>query len=409
MAKTVSIVNVLEMVRMQIVKFFVGLLINGSAICAPGYALQADAEQAAKKTLSDLEVELKQGSHDAKIATLIAISDGDDEIEKRLRLIGSEMSNLDQSVRFVCDLSIRRMEDRVDPGLRKLLDSDAKQDQIVSSGILRAMDKPDKFAADVFPLLSDEDNQLRHAALYALQNMSPEVIVKELDLVTKQLDSTSFNIQCMACAVLRKAGPSAKPAAARLVRLLQDGNVSSRSRASQALAAIGSAEGFDIPALVAKQLDANAHPEKTRALEAMADLGPIAGEHLEKIEILMLSPKHNCTCEAALAYYQVSGESQRPLQILLGEAAKPSHRLVAIECLGGMKEGAAQAVPALIEFLGDKDLVTAETATLALKNIGPDAEAALPQLKKMLKHKDFLMSVAAQEAIDSITATKEDQ
>jgi len=399
---------------MQIVNFLVGLLVLGSVLGSlmtgllthPLYAQQAQVEQTPEPTLDELQQTLFSGTPAAQVAAITSVVQGDDEFEKRIRIIIAAMAKSDRSIQSICKIWIRKVGDRLNPTVRELFDSTNLSDRIQACGIVFAMSNGDDFADDVLSMLKEEEPHLRHAALYALQNMSPEVIAKELDLITKQLDSTNFNTQCVACAVLRHAGPIAKPSVDRLVQLYDNGNVSSRSRATQALAAIGPVEQHDIPALVAKQLGSFAHVAKTRALEAMVDLGPAAEAHLDKIEDLMTDPTHHCICEAALAYYQVSGEAQRPVQILTDEASKEAYRLVAIECLGGMKADAAQAVPTLIEFLDNEDLVIAETAVLALKNIGPAAEAALPQLRKMADHEDFLMSFAVKEAIESITDTK---
>ena len=112
----------------------------------------------------------------------------------------------------------------------------------------------------------------------------------------------------------------------------------------------------------------------------------------------------NCRCDAALAYYRVSGKPAKSVNVLLQEVAAGTQRVPAIECLGGMREGAAAAVPTLIGYLDDKDTVIAETAALALKNIGPAAQEALPKLQSMAEDKDFFMSTAVKEAIDAITS-----
>lgn len=403
----------------QMFSYLVGILIAGLIVFglhfgmqvgSPAYARQVEAERAAGKGLDELEKDLNSRDLNKQIAAVTAIGQGDDELDRRVKLLAQATASNDRSIRSICTLSVQRMGDRVKPTVRKLLDSKTPEDVRSACGIIFAMGaNGDEFAPDMFKMLEEGDEFDRHAAIYALQNMSPETTVKQVGLIARELDDTDFNTQCIACAVLRRMGAGAEPATPRLVKLLQEGNVSSRSRAAQALAAIGPVEGFDIPALIATQLDAFSYMEKARALDAIGELGPAASGYLEKVHMLMTTVKYNCICEAALAHYLISGEAQPSLRILMDEASRPRNRQIAIECLGGMKEDAFDAVPVLIEHLGSNDDAIAETAALALKNIGPTAEAALPRLKKMLGHDDFLMSVAVQEAIDSISGKTEEK
>jgi HEAT repeat protein len=376
----------------------------GMQVASPAYARQISAQRAAGKSLDEQKKMLTEGILTERIAALTAIGMGDDRLEERVKLIAKATASSDESIQSICKLSIRRMGDRVKPTVRKMLDS--KDPELVhgACGVIRSLGTSgDEYAQDIFALLKDGDRIDRHAAIYALQEMSPEVLEQGVDLVAGMLDEKEFNTQCVACFVLRRMGRGAEPATARLVQLLDEGNVSTRSRAAQALAAIGPVEGFDIPALVAETINAENYMERSRGLDALGELGPNASKYLPEIEKVMQNKRLHCACEAALCYYRVSGEASAPMKILMNEVSQKRNRVVAIECIGGMKDDAIEAVPTLVEFLDDGDYTIIETSILALKNIGPAAQDALPKLKKMLKHEDFLISVAAQEAIDAIS------
>ena len=377
----------------------------GMQIATPAFARQAKAQVAAGKSLEELsEILTYKGTLSEQITALTAIGMGDDRLEERIEIIGKATASQDRSMQSICTLSIQRMGDRVKPTVRKMLDSSDQELVRGACGIIRAMGtNGDEYAKDMFKLIKDGDQMDRHAAVYSLQEMSPEVLVPGVDLVTDVLDEKDFNTQCVACFVLRRMGRGAEPAVGRLVQLLQEGNVSSRSRATQALAAIGPVDDFDIPALVVESLKASNYMERARGLEALGDLGPNASKYLDEIEKLMQDRTKHCVCEAALCYFRVSDEAEAPLQLLMKEAAQTRNRVTAVECIGGMKEAAAKAVPDLIELLKSEELAVVETTVLALKNIGPAAQDALPKLKKLLKHDDFLITVAAQEAIDAIS------
>ena len=411
----IGIVNTalgIEMAKMF--SYVVGILVAGLIvfglqfglqISSPAYARQVEANRAAEKSLDELEQMLETTNIRKQVAAVTAIGLGDDEIERRIKLIAKATTIRDRSVQSICTLAIQRMGDRVKPTVRKLLDSESAEDKRSACGLVFAMGpNGDEYAPDLLKMMEEGDDFDRHAALYGIQNMSTEKIMGRVDLIIAELDASDFNTQCIACAALRKMGAAAEPATERLVKLLQEGNVSTRSRAAQALAAIGPVEGFDIPALVASQLDAFSYMEKARALDAIGVLGASASDHLDKVKTLMTERRYNCICEAALAHYLISGEKQPTLKILMDELSRPDNRQTAVECLGGMKEDAFDAVPALIEQLGNADEAIAETAALALKNIGPAAESALPRLKKMRGKGDYLMGVAVEEAIEAISA-----
>ena len=372
---------------------------------SPAHARQINADLAAGKTLDELDYMLRQGSDNEKIAAITAIGQGDDQIERRVELIARTTGSRDRTMKSICAIAIQRLGERVKPTVRKLLEDDDPVVVRSACGVIRSMGEHSAdFNEDIAKLMNDGDQSDRHAALYALQEMNEDAILPLLDEVIKELDAKNFNTQCLACFVLKRIGRKAKPATARLVQLVEEGIPSSRSRAAQTLAEIGPVEGYDIVGLVANQLEEFANPVKLRALDAIGTLGPAAKEHLGKIEQMMKTPSIHCQPEAALAYYRVSGESDRSIALLRELLRGRDTRMAALECLGAMGEAGAEALPDLLEFLVDEDLAISETAVLALKQMGPAAKDALPRLKEMIPHDDYLIEVAAQEAIDAITA-----
>ncbi len=347
---------------------------------------------------------LFNGQDRDKIAALTAIGQGDDEIDRRVKLIAVATRSNDQTIQSIARLSIQRMGDRVKPAVRELLASDNPAEVRKAAGVIRCMGRNgDEFSDAMLKLLNEGDTYDRHAALYAMQEMNPKKLVGSIDSVIRELDDENFNTQCAACFVLRNMGPDAEPAVERLVQLLKEGNVSTRSRAAQALGAIGPVEGYDIIGLIAERLGAFSFEEKVRVLDALGRIGPDAAEHLDKVKSLMDDRKKNCMAEATLAYYRISGDVELSRKRLVDLLARRDTRVAALESLGAMGENATEAVPNIIKYLGDEDFAISETAILSLKQIGPTAESALPRLKKLLTNDDFLICVAAQEAIDSIT------
>jgi len=405
----------------QLFSYVVGILIAslvvfglhfGMKIGSPAYARQVLANQAAEKSLDELEQAVKEVQGDQLIAAVTAIGQGDDQLQRRVELLGKASASSNKSVQSICMLSIRRMGEASKPAIRNMFESTNSQTVRESCGVVRALGEDgDEFAPQILELLKSDDRRDRHAALYGIQDMSPEAILPGLTEVIKELDDRNFNTQCQACFVLKRLGRSAAPATERLVQLLQEGNPSSRSRASEALGAIGPVEGFDIPELIGKQLESYAYLEKARGLTAVGLLGADGKtpENMARVQRLLDNPNLNCVPEAALAMYQLTGEKDMSLRKLKDLLQNRNSRLSALECLGAMGADASEAVSSVMQHLDDKEPAVCETAILTLKNIGPTADEALPRLQKMLNHEDFLIAVAVQEAIDAISPKTDDQ
>lgn len=409
----------------QLFSYVVGILVAALVVFglhfsmkigSPAFARQVLVNQAAEKSLDELEQMVNQAGVQTTprqlAAAVTAIGQGDDQLDRRVALLAKAVKSTDQSVQSICALSIQRMGEASKPPIRKLLESSNPNAVRSACGVIRALRTDgDEFAPEILNLLASDDSRDRHAALYGIQEMSPEALLPGLKLVISELDDPSFNTQCQACFVLKQLGRGAAPATERLVKLLQDGNPSSRSRAAEALASIGPVDGYDIPELVGQQLEAYAFLEKVRGLEAVGLMGDEGKtpENLARIQRLVDTPSFNCVAEASLAMYRLTGEKETALRKLKDMLKSRDSRLTALECLGAMGSDAAEAVPGVMEHLNDEEAAVSETAVLALKNIGPSAGAALPRLKKMISNKDFLLAVAAQEAIEAISPEPDEQ
>jgi len=172
------------------------------------------------------------------------------------------------------------------------------------------------------------------------------------------------------------------------------------------LAAIGPVEGEDIVGVLSGHIVGYSAIEKSRFLDALGSLGPDAKDALEKIKPLMYDTNMRVMPEAALAYYNISGDEKIAIDVLKGLFRNQTYKIKAAECIGGMGQGGESAIPELTAMLGENDENSIETALLALKGIGPSAASALPLIKGLVNHHDYLVTKAAKEAIEAITATE---
>lgn len=85
------------------------------------------------------------------------------------------------------------------------------------------------------------------------------------------------------------------------------------------------------------------------------------------------------------------------------KAEDPNARADAAIALGAHGEGAASAVPKLIEALKDPEAEVQRLAAYALGQIGPKANAAVPALKEMMKSDERSLYTAAVNALQLIS------
>jgi HEAT repeat protein len=87
---------------------------------------------------------------------------------------------------------------------------------------------------------------------------------------------------------------------------------------------------------------------------------------------------------------------------LAAKLAEPRIRPSALAVLTGLGPIAAEATPALIKLLGDKDEAFRRDVIAAIKAIGPGAKAAVPELVKLIKAVDPREYILAIEALGRI-------
>jgi HEAT repeat protein len=107
---------------------------------------------------------------------------------------------------------------------------------------------------------------------------------------------------------------------------------------------------------------------------------------------------------AAQIVFQVGPEAVGDIVALLKNKDAPALRLVCLQTLAMVGPPAKQAVPELIEALGDAAPRARMTAARALGNIGPDAKAALAALEKAAKDEDVNVKQVAAAALLQIRA-----
>jgi len=221
-------------------------------------------------------------------------------------------------------------------------------------------------------------------------------------------------------------GAHAAAATAELAKLLSDGDEAVRIRAAKALGAIGPGAAGAVDTLAAALADAS---PKVRAYElfALGRIGEKARSAFPKVAEQLTNEDVQVRREAVKAIRQMhlpldttvpvlvkvfetakSTEEVMPALHAMSEVGKagvpklveamqkyPQARYWICRILAEMGADAAEAVPAVVEVLGDPMTDIRREAVLCLGHIGKPAVSAAPQLLSLLSDKDSGTRAAA--------------
>jgi HEAT repeat protein len=176
--------------------------------------------------------------------------------------------------------------------------------------------------------------------------------------------------QQRAAGVIKTFGPDAKPAVPTLVGLLDDRSEPFRELVGDILCAIGPGCRDAVPTLVASLKDGTARSPAVVA-KVLGQIGPDAKEAVPELRKALRSDNPTVRCYAAHGLWRIERETR--------------------------------VVPVLAALLMEKSGQMVIPAAEALAEMGPDARAALPELRKAaLSEKSFYVAHAARRAIEKI-------
>jgi HEAT repeat protein len=226
-----------------------------------------------------------------------------------------------------------------------------------------------KGADAVVPLLAHANPAVRVRAVRVIGAAGPEGAALVPRLVGL-LDGPSTEVCDAAIVALGSIGPGARDSIARLIPLAKGGRTTARTASLKALAEIGPDAALGLPVA----LEALKSPDLTIRQGAL-DL------------LLRLDPKHKDLLPAAL-------------ELLKNASARQG----ALAFLGRMGEGAARAVPQMVEVLKDPNDYVRRQAADALRQVGPSAKEAVGPLLEQLGRSDASLHSSAIAALRQIEA-----
>lgn len=227
--------------------------------------------------------------------------------------------------------------------------------------------------AALVKILRDND-PARSTAIYALMQIGPDaapavpLLIAEVKKPGKKGDWNSDRLY--AVRALGAIGPGAKAAVAVLVEKgLTDENWQLRESAVTALGRIKNQPNVAVPALV-KMLSDEREIVAARAFEALAEFGPDGKKAIPALLALLNDSKKVNAAAATLVKIGIAGEKTALAPLLKAASTYQDRELMHIATLLGQ--------------------------------LGPDAQQALPILRKLADHRDGFVLIAARAAIKRI-------
>ncbi len=286
---------------------------------------------------------------------------------------------------------------------------------------------------DVAELLSDKTPPVYTAATEILEHFGPKAFAA-LPALTKMMRSSDLEISMTAASTMLKIDSNNKLARERLQSYLNSKDELTRAAAARHLAESGSGASLAVPALIKKLTD-NDSQVREESATALGNIGPAADSALP--ELLTAATSSHPPISNAFERIGKDSDVQRAAVIAIGKiTAKPPatntsttgaptantstavavlirilkdpsksflHQYV-LEAFTQMRGSASPAVPTLIDML--KTPGNKHTAIGVLKEIGPAAKQALPELQRMYDDKSVM---TRKEAFSAILAIENNQ
>lgn len=250
-------------------------------------------------------------------------------------------------------------------------------------------------------VLSRNNPATRREAIFGLQGIGPAAKEAVPVLIT-MLESDDFHTQYWACRALGAIGPDAAEAVPMLIRLTKEGVTSVRRNAAAALGQIGPDIGPEGVAALLAALQDPTEPVREQAVVALGRLGSFAAEAVPVLEKVIVQRRVQCRALAAVAIWRITGESDFAIQIIRQEIFLPENQLQAINCLKEMGPHAAPAAPELYKLLVSPDPDLRQLAAEVIAKVGPAGAPAIPTLERLLFDRDPQVRKAAATALRAL-------
>ena len=362
----------------------------------------------------------KLGSHSVdELLAITADPKSEDRVEAILQL-GSRPGDLsvtvpilakltldrDELVKNAAQSSLQKIGEPAAEHVRQFLDARTLENYKIACSAIRAIGPSCKvYIPEIKELLSADEIMKRKCGLFALQGMESESLAA-LDEIIECVSDDDFNNQCSACRILEKLGPDAMEAEASLLKLLDEGNPSTRGWAAVCLGAIGpTTTNTNVAELLADRLDARNPIEKQRVLAGLAYLGPEAKSVVGDVRAILDSKDDFIRANTAFTLWRITGDSDEALNVFGELMSSPTAGPDTVQLLGRMGSEGLPLLNKVIRNLNSPEAGTRELAVVAIGNMGPKAQSAASQVKELLNDPDALVRIAARRTLVALGET----
>lgn len=198
---------------------------------------------------------------------------------------------------------------------------------------------------------------------------------------------------------LGEVGPDAAPAATKLTALLSDPDLF--PTAATALAKIGPPAEAVVSALLAQ------FGSEKRIFTATGALRKIKPDAvLPALYEQLKNPDHRYAALEAIAELDKDAGPAIPVLLKALSREDTELKIAAMETLGRLKKVAAPAVKDIVPYLADENLELRRAAVWAIKGIKAQPEVCIPALLPALNHSDRLLRIQAATALGEFKAAE---
>ncbi len=196
---------------------------------------------------------------------------------------------------------------------------------------------------------------------------------------------------------------------------LKSSDTASRLKATQALGEMGPDAAEAVPALAKVMREDPEGKVQNDAALALSKMAPASAAAVPDLIAVLDGQDYWIRMNAVNALSRLKTDARAATPALIKAIKDPSNRKnleffqstiqeTAAVALGRVSSGTADGVPALIEGLAaNDDPYTRGFFIRGLGEVGPEAKAAVPQLRQLLKEENNWLRETAQEALQKIT------
>jgi HEAT repeat protein len=303
--------------------------------------------------------------------------------------------------------ALRRLGKPVEPVVVEALNDDEPNVRHCAvRGLVIFSEDVDRLLPQLIVRLDDPDPEVQNAAADKIFNLG-EAALAAVPALKEQLESGAPHVRAQAAGTLWKVTDQAEPSCSTLIELLGHEDLEIRRSAMIYLGLMGADAAPAVPVLAAMRDEIDSYPASVYHLahhwaDALEDIGtPAAAAVPQLLEFAKDSNQRDLGRQAAIAALaEIGASDQRTVPVLLELIDREDYSIQrsAVDALGDLSAEPERVVPALVEVAEESSRL--QDATIrALGRFGPDAEAAVPLIEKMLEQPEGRLRLCAAEAL----------